>query len=128
MKKYIFTALMLFAANASFSQSKTVSESQFANTPQQWENEMVTLQNVDVSFEAASPQLKAKCKAPKSFEIVNVKFKGSKPDFQPCFIISHQMKLMMIQKAGGETGKFDITFKGSESAGYLIQFMVHKGN
>jgi hypothetical protein len=127
MRTFIITAIFTLFTSSIFAQSKTVQEGQFVNAPQQWENELITIQNVEVSFESASPQLKAKCKAPKSFEIINVKFKGAKPDFQPCFVMSHQMKLMMVQKAGGETGKFDITFKGSESSGYLVQFMVHKG-
>ena len=127
MKKYIFTAIFIFAASSAFSQSKTVQEGQFANAPQQWDNEMITIQNVEVSLDAAAPHLKNKCQAPKSFDVIELKFKGGRPDFKPCFLISHQMLLMMTQKAGGNIGKFDVTFKGNETSGYLVNFMVHKG-
>jgi len=58
MKKYILSALMIFAASASFAQSRIIQETQFANAPQQWDNQLITIQNVEISFEEVPPHMK----------------------------------------------------------------------
>jgi hypothetical protein len=128
MKKYILSALMIFAASASFAQSSTIQETQFANAPQQWDNQMITIQNVEISFEEVPPHMKNnQCKAPRSFDVINIDFKGARPDFKPCFLISHQMKIMNAQKVGGRKGKYDLTFKGNQASGYVISVLTPKG-
>lgn len=115
-------------AATGFGQSRTIQETQFANSPQQWDNQLITLQNVEVTFETVTPQsLSHPCKVPKSFELLNLNLKGAKADFKPCFIVSHQMKVMTAQKLGGKKGTFDITLKGSQMNGYVISILTLKG-
>ncbi len=119
---------MGLAASISFAQSRTIQETQFANSPQQWDNQMITLQNVEVSFEAVPPHMQNnQCKVPRSFDLLTLNIKGARPDFKPCFMISHQMKVMNAQKVGGRKGKFDVTFKGSQMSGYVISILTPKG-
>jgi hypothetical protein len=128
MKKYILSAVLMVAAATSFSQSRTVQEFQFANAPQQFENQLITIQNVEVSFEPVAPHMQNKdCKVPKSFESLEVNFKGGDPNFKPCFLVSKQMKMINAQKVGGRKAKFDITFKGSQASGYVVSIMIPKG-
>ena len=128
MIKYILTTALLMVATASFGQSRTIQETQFANSPQQWDNQLITLQNVEVTFEVVPPQsLSHPCKVPKPFELLNLNLKGAKADFNPCFIISHQMKVSNAQKVGGQKGRFDITLKGTLMNGYVISILTPSG-
>lgn len=128
MKKYILSAFLMVAAISSYGQSRTIQETQFASAPQQWDNQLITIQNVEINFEPVAPHMQNKnCKAPKSFELLDISFKGARPDFQPCFIVSKQMKMMNAQKVGGRKAKFDITFKGSQTSGYVVSVMIPKG-
>lgn len=128
MKKYILSAFMILAASVSFAQARTIQETQFANAPQQWDNQMITIQNVEVSFENVPPHMQNNsCKVPRSFDLIDIHIKGARPDFKPCFIISHNMKVANAQKAGGRKGRFDITFKGSQASGYVISILTPKG-
>lgn len=128
MKKYILSSVLILFAATSFAQARTIQETQFANSLQQWDDQLITLQNVEVSFEVVLPQtLSHPCKLPKGFDLLNLQLKGAKSDFKPCFIVSHQMKVMNTQKFGGQKGKFDVTLKGSLMNGYVISILTPKG-
>jgi len=128
MKKYILSAIMLFTAAVSFAQARAVQETQFANAPQQWDNQMITLQNVEVSFEALPPHMRNnQCKVPRSFDLLTLKIEGARPDFKPCFLISKQMKMSNAQKVGGHSGRFDVTFKGNQMSGYVVSILTPRG-
>lgn len=128
MKRILLLLVIgFFAFGNAFSQGKPVSVDQFVSSPQMFDNQMIVLQGVEVSFEALPPHMQNKgCKVPRSFELLNIQFKNARPDFKPCFITSSHLVKMNAQKARGGSAKFDLLCKGNAMNGYSVTAMIAK--
>jgi hypothetical protein len=146
MKKLTTSLAIAFLTIGSiFAQGRVVSNAEFATNPGKFNEQMITLNNVEVELvdhtkpaghvhSASAPGSNmnsgmpsgpggrgvAACNPPRSFVKLNVTIK-EKPDYHGCFFMSEQMyKKILTANPDKSAASLNITFKGNITSGFMV--------
>jgi hypothetical protein len=144
MKKLTTSLAIAFLTIGSiFAQGKVVSNVEFASNPAKFNEQMITLNKVEIELvdntkpaghvhSAQAPGAAtgmpsgpggrgvAACNPPRSFVKLNVTIK-EKPEYHGCFFMSEQMyKKILAANPDKSEASLNITFKGNITSGYMV--------